>query len=240
MDRFERIAIMQPYFFPYIGYFCLIKQADSFILFDSSQFIRHGWIERNQILKQNGEPLYIKVPLLKYHRDTKINEIKINNDLPWKKKIIDQLGPYKKKAPNYSKVINLLYKVFELNTDSIVELNRFSLEIICQHLKITTPIIVWSEMNINIDPVYEPDDWALNISKALGSKIYYNAPGGVQFFNKKKYENSGIDLKFMKVLEAEYNQMSESFVPNLSIIDVLMFCEVADIHRMMDNYIFIN
>lgn len=236
MDRVRRIAIMQPYFFPHIGYFALIKHTESFILFDTPQFIRHGWIERNQILKPNGEPLYIKVPLVKHHRDTKINEIRIKNSQQWKDKILAQLGPYKKKAPNYSKVIKLLNEVFEFDTDSIVELNRFSLEKVCRYLKINTPIEVWSEINVNIAPVNEPDEWALNISKALGASTYFNPPGGMDFFDRKKYEDANVDLKFMIVFPIEYKQLSEVFIPNLSIIDILMFCDVEVVHRMLDNY----
>ena len=93
-----KIAIMQPYFMPYIGYFSLIKHSDQFILFDTPQFIRHGWIERNRILKPNGEPLYIKVPLKKSPRETKINKLVINNSENWQNKIIAQLVPYKKKS----------------------------------------------------------------------------------------------------------------------------------------------
>lgn len=240
MDRYSRISIMQPYFFPYIGYFALIKHVESFILFDTPQFKRHGWIERNQILKPNGETLYIKVPLVKHSRDTKINEIKIKNTQPWKNKILSQLGPYKKKAPNYSKVINLLNEVFELDTESIVEINRFSLEKVCQYLMIDTQIAVWSEMNVNIDPVDEPDEWALNISKALGAKIYFNPPGGMAFFDKKKFEDAEVVLKFMKVHPIAYKQLSKTFVPYLSIIDVLMFCDVKEVHRMLDNFTLIN
>lgn len=236
MDRISRIAIMQPYFFPYVGYFALIKHTELFILFDTPQFIRHGWIERNQVLKPSGEPLYIKVPLVKHHRDTKINEIVVKNSQPWKDKILAQLGPYKKKAPNYSKVINLLNEIFELDTDSIVELNRFSLEKVCQYLEINTPIEVWSEMNVDIAPVNEPDEWALNISIAIGANTYINPPGGMDLFDRAKYKNAGVNLKFMKVLPVEYRQISKSFVPNLSVIDILMFCDAEQVHSMLDNY----
>src|SRR5690606_18119579 len=121
-----RLAIMQPYFLPYIGYFSLIKHTDQFILFDTPQFIRHGWIERNRVLKANGEPLYIKVPLNKHSRETNINDIKIDNSQNWKEKILAQLVTYRKRAPNYWKVVALLREIFALETDSIVNLNRYS------------------------------------------------------------------------------------------------------------------
>jgi hypothetical protein len=120
-----KVAIMQPYFFPYLGYFSLIKHTDLFILFDTPQFIRHGWIERNRILKPDGEPLYIKASLKKHSRDTNINDIIINNSIDWKSKIIAQLVPYKKVAPNYWTVLKLLNEIFDFETTSIVEFNLF-------------------------------------------------------------------------------------------------------------------
>lgn len=230
-----KLAIMQPYFMPYIGYFSLIKHVNEFILFDTPQFIRHGWIERNRILKQNGEPLYIRVPLEKHHRDVKINNLVINNSENWKEKIIAQLAPYRKKAPNYWKVISLMKEIFELESESIVDINYHSLKKICEYLGIRTPIKKWSEMNIEIDVVNAPDEWALNICKSLHANKYFNPIGGASFFNSKKYEKSGIELKFMETRATKYKQFTNEFVPFLSIIDVMMFCDIDNVNKMIDN-----
>jgi len=234
-----KLAIMQPYFMPYIGYFSLIKHVDEFILFDSPQFIRHGWIERNRILKQNGEPLYIKVPLEKHQRDVKINNLVIKNTENWKEKIIAQLAPYKKKAPNYWKVISLIKEIFEFENESIVEINYNSLNKICEYIGISTPINIWSEMNIKINTVNAPDEWALNICRALHADTYYNPIGGITFFDKSKYEKNDIDLKFMETKAIEYKQFNNEFEPFLSIIDVMMFCEIDTVNSMIDNSKFI-
>jgi hypothetical protein len=119
-----KVAIMQPYFMPYIGYISLIKHTDRFILFDKVQFIRHGWIERNRILKQNQGWLYIQVPLKKFSRETSIHNIVINNTQDWKNKIKSQLQVYKKSAPYYYKVIKLVDEIFIFEYDSIVVLNK--------------------------------------------------------------------------------------------------------------------
>ena len=104
-----RLAIMQPYFFPYLGYFSLIKNTDHLILLDEVQFIRHGWIERNRMLKENDGWLYIQVPIKKDKgRNTLIKNIEVNNSLPWKEKILSQVRHYKNIAPNYSVVFNLM------------------------------------------------------------------------------------------------------------------------------------
>ncbi len=231
-----KLAIMQPYFFPYIGYFSLIKQVDLFILFDTPQFIRHGWIERNQILKLDGEPLYIKVPLKKHKRETKINSLIVNNTENWKEKIFAQLIPYKKKAPYYQKVVHLLRKEFEYTSDSIVNINYYSLLMTCKYLEISTPINIWSKMNIEIEEVNAPDEWALNICKKLNANSYYNPKGGTSFFDRSKYKKAGIDLKFLQIEATPYHQFSNEFIPNLSIIDVMMFNSPEDIKLMLDKF----
>ena len=96
-----KLAIMQPYFFPYIGYWSLIKQTDHFMIFDTPQFMRRGWIERNRILKQQGDWQYISVPLEKKPLDTPINQMVIRSNESWKEKIKNQLMHYKKKAPYF-------------------------------------------------------------------------------------------------------------------------------------------
>lgn len=231
-----KLAIMQPYFLPYLGYFSLINQADTFILFDTPQFIRHGWIERNKILKMNGESFYVKVPLIKHKRETRINDIAINNAINWKEKMFAQLMHYKKKAPYYQDVILILEDLFSLETDSIVELNYNALVKICQYLGIKTPIKIWSKMNIKIEDVTNPDEWALNICKALSASAYFNPVGGMSFFDTDKYKSHDIDLKFLEIYPTIYNQFGNAFTPFLSIIDVIMFNDKDEINNMVNNF----
>jgi hypothetical protein len=228
------LGIMQPYFMPYLGYFALIKHVDQFILFDTPQFIRHGWIERNKVLKPNGEPLYIKVPLQKHSRDTSINEVVIKNEENWKRKIMAQLVPYKKKAPHYSEVTALLNDIFDIETNSIVTLNFIALQKICTYLDIQTPIKIWSEMDVEIESVNAPDEWALNICKAMGADSYYNPPGGKEFFDANKYIAAGVDLNFLEIKQTPYKQLNNEFVPYLSIIDVLMFNDKESVTQMLE------
>lgn len=236
-----KIGIMQPYFMPYIGYFSLIKHTDKFILFDPVQFIRHGWIERNRILKQNDGWLYIQVPLHKFSRDTTIEQITINNTVDWKNKIKAQLITYKKQAPNYYKVIKLVDEIFEKEFDSITKLNQYSLQKICHYLGFEKEIEIFSEMNLKIDEPNMADEWALNICKALNveNPLYINPIGGMDFFNKDKYTKSGINLFFQKMNITSYNQNRSLFEPGLSILDVLMFNNVEQINKMLDDFVLI-
>ena len=231
------VAIMQPYFAPYLGYVSLIKHTDEFILFDTVQFIRHGWIERNRILKQNEGWLYIQVPLEKYTRETLIKDVKISNETDWKKKILSQLVIYKKAAPNYYKVINLLNEVFEKEYTSIVQLNKALLEKICAYLGFSKTLPIFSEMNLAIDEPKMPDEWALNICKKLENDIVYINPiGGLDFFDRQKYINNDIQISFQKMRLEPYNQKRNTFEAGLSIIDVMMFNSVEEINVMLDKF----
>jgi len=232
-----KIAIMQPYFFPYMGYWSLLKHTDQFILFDTVQFIRHGWIERNRILKPDQGWQYIQVPLQKFSRDTLIQDVRINNNVDWQNKIIAQLQHYKKKAPFYLKTINLIQSIFENSYDDIVTLNKATLKIICDYLEIEKTILVFSRMDLSIEQINAPDEWALNICKALGNiDEYWNPSGGKSFFDKTKYNKANINLKFHSVNLTEYKQKGAVFEPGLSIIDVMMFNSPEEINRMLDNY----
>jgi hypothetical protein len=232
----KKTAIMQPYFFPYVGYFSLIKHTDQFILFDPVQFIRHGWIERNRVLKQNDGWLYIKVPLQKHSQETLIKDIRIDNSQPWRETIFAQLQPYKKIAPYYTSVIALVHDVLDNNYDDIVTLNKAALEKTCAYLGMDKHFEVFSQMNLEIEKPNGPDEWALNIRKALGDvDEYWNPPGGMEFFDREKYATAGVDIKFQKVKLEGYDQ-KRPFESGLSIIDVLMFNSPEKVNEMLDNY----
>lgn len=229
---------MQPYFMPYLGYFSLIKNTDDFILFDTVQFIRHGWIERNRILKPNGGWQYFQVPIIKENgRDTIIKEVKINNSEKWKSRILGQLQHYKKRAPYYNKVVELLDDIFKADYDDIVLLNKASLERVCKYLGVDSKISVFSEMSLDVAPATAPDEWALNICKAIdGADEYWNPVGGVSFFDKNKYRNAGIKICFQEMILTPYRQLGNEFEPGLSIIDVMMFNSPESINEMLENY----
>jgi len=227
---------MQPYFFPYIGYFSLINQVDHFILFDTPQFIRHGWIDRNKILKPNGESLYIKVPLVKHSRGTAIKDVTIKNEQLWKDKIFAQLKPYKKQTPNYNETIEVTRTALEIETDSLVELNYHSLKTMCKYLNIDTPISIWSKMDVKITKPNAPDEWARNICLALNAESYINPIGGIDFFDKNKYIKNNIDIKFLKSIPIPYKQYSNTFTPHLSILDVIMFNSYNSTKKLLDSF----
>lgn len=234
-----KLGIMQPYFFPYLGYFALIYHTERWIIFDTAQFIRHGWIERNRILKPQEGWQYFSVPLERHSRETLIKDIRIRNHEDWKGKIFRQLEHYKKKSPYYPEVKDLIDKVFKKDYNSIVDLNKECLFETCKYLGIDFNFSVFSEMNMKLRTISEPDEWALEISRALGAKEYINPPGGIAFFNREKYEKSCIKLTFLKTNLKLYDQNRTSFESGLSIVDVMMFNSPREIIKMLNNVEFI-
>ena len=231
------LGIMQPYLFPYLGYFSLIKHTDRFVLLSEVQFIRHGWIDRNRVLKPTESWQYIGVPLAKHSRETKIKDILIRNDTDWKQRIRAQLFHYKKRSPYFSEVMQVLDSVFSDDFEKNSALNESSLKAVCEYLGISTPIEDFSGMALEIDPVSAPDEWALNICKALdGATEYWNVLAGKSFFDRSKYERAQIELKFHTLKLSEYDQRRPVFESGLSIIDVMMFNSVERINEMLDDY----
>lgn len=214
---------MQPYFLPYLGYIALIAEVDRFILFDTPQYIRHGWINRNQILNHQNTPVYIQVPLVKHKRETPINQVVIRNSDAWQQKILAQLNVYKRRAPFFDEVTHILEATLQEQTDSIVELNYRLLREICSYLEINTPIEIFSEMNLELGQVNAPDEWALEICKAIKANHYINPIGGMTFFDSEKYRKENISIEFLEFIPTAYNQLNDDFVPNLSVIDAMMF-----------------
>lgn len=228
-----KVVIMQPYFFPYLGYFSLIYHSDTFISFDTPQFIRKGWIERNRIAKLTGGAVYIKVPLVKAPLDAVINGMLINKSEKWQEKILSQLEIYKKKSPFYKQVVGLVEEVINRDFDFISELNEYALTKTSEYLGLNTEFKTFSKMDVDIKEPIEADEWALKICLAQGYNEYLNAPGGRSFFDTNKYKKNGVDLFFVEQNLEPYKGLCNEFEPGLSIIDVMMFNSPEDIREML-------
>lgn len=232
-----KLAIMQPYFFPYIGYFSLIKHTDRFIILDQVHFKKHGWISRNRIRKDNNDWIYIIVPLKKKSQNTLIKDIFIDNEKNWKQRILGQLNVYKKVAPFFFEVTSVVKKLFENEYNDIVSLNKDSLMLVCDYLNIQADIEIFSQMNLEIEKPDTPDEWPLNISKDIGNvKEYWNPPGGMDLYNNDKFLRENIKLIFQQMnIEINSNE-KVPYRTDLSIIEVMMFNSVEKINEILDNF----
>lgn len=227
-----KVSLMQPYFFPYIGYFQLIHAVDEFIIFDNAQYIRRGWINRNRILNAQKETVYINIPVHKAPRETKIKDIVIANG-NWKETIFHQLNYYRK-APHYDFVMGFLEDCLTSHNSNLSELNISLIKKVCNLLEIDTKITVLSNKFPMLSDINAADEWGIEVSKALNATTYINAIGGMEFYDSQKYKANGLDIQFVKTELKPYQQFQDVFVPGLSIIDVLMFNQPDEIRAMLE------
>ena len=233
-----RAAIMQPYFFPYIGYWQLFFNCDTWVFFDSVQYNKKSWMNRNRILHPDAgkEYQYINVPIKKHYKGALIKNAVINVDEQWVSKILGQLTLYKRlRAPNYSSVIEFVTDAISFDGDGFVPLVVRVADKLSAYLGMEVNYLVSSDIAIDEAHIHQADDWALAISRKLGADTYINPYGGAEIFNVDKYNAVGVDIKFLKPRLSEYNQVGRKFIHGLSIIDVLMFNSKDAVCEMLTN-----
>jgi len=218
-----KLGIMQPYFFPYLGYFDVINCTDRWIVFDTPQYIRHGWVNRNRILHPHQGWQYIIAPLQKHDLTATIDTIRVMPDAKWRQKILGQVQHYKKRAPFFLKTHQLLEDCLVNEETSLVNLNTSILAKVCSHLNIKFKYELFSGMKLHLGNIEGPGDWALRISEALGASEYVNPPGGAAIFNPAQFDAARVKLTLRELPPLEYCCQGYEFIPQLSIIDLLMW-----------------
>lgn len=215
----KRIAIMQPYFLPYIGYFQLIAAVDVFIVYDNIKYTKKGWINRNRML-QNGNDVMFSLPLRSDSDYLDVCERELAADFNRDKLLNQFMGAYRR-APYFEQTYSLLEPIVRHEDTNLFRFLHHSIVKICEHLGITTQIRISSDIAINHK--LKNQDKVLALCEALGATTYVNAIGGMELYSKEVFQDKGIDLKFIQSLPFEYPQFGNMFVPWLSIIDVMMF-----------------
>lgn len=231
------LGIMQPYFFPYLGYFDLINRCDLWLVFDIVQFTNKSWITRNRIHHPTEGWQYINVPVRKHNRDTIINDIRLRDPESALSRIQGQLSHYKKFAPFFKEVHRLIQASFwQLSTDSLVELNINCLKQVCRYIDVPFRYKRYSELRLNLPPISHPGQWALEISHLLRAKKYINPPGGRALLDVNEFEGRGIDIEFTQVPDFKYECSPYEFIDSLSIIDILMWCPPGEVKEELNKY----
>lgn len=227
---------MQPYLFPYIGYFQLVAAVDKFVIYDDVNYIKGGWINRNNVLINKKGTLFT-VPLDKASPFLLINETKINLKFYtiWKIKFLRSLEQSYKKAPFYLEIYTLVETVLEIEgNDLLSKLAINSIKTISDYLQIKTKIIETSVGYKNID--LSGQNRVLDICKIEKVSQYINPIGGMKLYSKEVFREKGVELNFIKSNTIQYNQFNNEFVPWLSIIDVLMFNTKEEVKTMLNQY----
>lgn len=214
-----RLAIMQPYFFPYVGYFQLIAAVDVFIVYDNIKYTKKGWINRNRML-QNGADVMFSLPLKKDSDSLDVVERELAADFN-REKLLNQFKGAYRRAPYFEQTFPLVEQIVRYEDANLFRFLHHSIVKTCVHLGITTEIRISSR--IAIDHALQSQDKVLALCEAIGAKTYVNAIGGIELYSKETFQKKGIELKFIKSLPFEYTQFGNEFVPWLSIIDVMMF-----------------
>jgi hypothetical protein len=232
-----KLAIMQPYFMPYIGYFQLINSVDKFIIYDNIQYTKKGWINRNRILT-NGKDQLITLSVKKDSDYLNIVERELSES--WEKdknKMINVIRSSYNKAPYFQKTFELILKCLDNPEVNLFKFIYNSIILINDYLEIKTPIIISS--TIDIDHTLKSQDKVLSLCKKQNADIYINSIGGVELYGKKTFKQNNIELNFIKSNPIQYKQFSNDFIPWLSIIDVMMFNSKEQIKEYLNNYILV-
>ncbi|KKG09284.1 WbqC family protein [Methanosarcina sp. 2.H.A.1B.4] len=230
-----KIGIMQPYFLPYIGYWQLLNTVDKFVVYDNIQFTTKSWIRRNRIL-QNAKDTLFTIPLKSDSDYLDIRERFISDQYFDKDagKLIRKIKDTYRKAPYFNEAMPIIEKCFIYQEKNLFTFIFNSIQKISEYLGITTEIIVSSQ--IEMDHSLKSQERVIEIGRNLSATIYINPIGGLELYDSKSFESNGIDLKFIKSKNCEYKQFDNEFVPNLSIIDVMMFNSNDEIKKMLNMY----
>lgn len=228
------LSIMQPYIFPYIGYFQLIKSSDKFVIYDNIKYTKRGWINRNRILV-NGAVKYFTISLKKGSDFLEIREryLSDKSDIGIKK-ILMQISNSYRNAPFYKEIFPFIEKIFLYESKNLFEYIFNSVKEVCNLLDIKTEMIVSSE--IQMDHSLKSESRVIEINKKLNSDTYINPIGGLELYSRKNFDKESIKLKFIKSHPVKYNQFDNKFMDSLSIIDVLMFNDLKTINSYLNNY----
>lgn len=214
-----KLAIMQPYFLPYIGYFQLIGAVDVFIVYDNIKYTKKGWINRNRML-QNHVDVMFSLPLKKASDSLHVRERELAAGF-CRDDLLRQLSGAYRRAPQFESIYTMLEQVVRHEDGNLFNYIHNSIVCICNYLSIRSEIIVASD--VDIDHTLKGQDKVIALCEAIGADNYVNAIGGVGLYDRMEFAKRGIDLKFIKAKPFEYEQYGSTFVPWLSIVDVLMF-----------------
>ena len=255
-----KLAIMQPYFMPYIGYFQAISAVDKYILYSNLNFIKESWMNRNRVLMRDGKIVTITVPLKSKSSYLMIYDVEIDNSKPWKEKMLKTIQMCYSKKPFYKEIFDLLNSMLTPEYTHLKDLNNSTIVSISHYLDIQTVIDVdnsrFLDMEkgmVNIEEDYSDLPYLLKtkpirkvarvieMCRREGSNDFYNAIGGQELYSKEEFKQYDIRLNFVRTNNIEYRQDSKKgeFVPNLSIIDVLMNNGKIGTQKLLQEYVIV-
>ncbi len=227
-----RVAIMQPYFFPYVGYFQLVGAVDLFIVYDNIKYTKKGWINRNRML-QSGKDVMFSLPLRSGSDSLDVRDRSLAADFNCDKFLNQLRGAYSR-APNFAEVFPMVERAVRHEDTNLFAYLHHALIRACEHLGLTTPIRVSS--TVEIDHGLKNQDKVIALAKAVGATTYVNAIGGLDLYDREAFQAKGLKLQFIRSRPFEYRQFGDPFVPWMSIIDLLMFNPLGTVRDCVSHH----
>jgi hypothetical protein len=228
------VAIMQPYFFPYLGYFQLVQAVEHFVLYDDVMFIKKGWINRNRIWMQ-GQDFMFTIPLEKQSQNKTIRESTVAWNADFPSKFLVQLRSAYKKAPHLDAVMNLIEGVLAEKPISLADLAGNSIQASWNYLGLPKKFYFSSELSVSSE--LGRAERLMEITKSFGESVYINAANGQALYDKPSFALQGVDLQFIQGDLPAYPQgNSPDFLAGLSMIDVFMWNDIPQIREMLTRY----
>lgn len=251
-----KLGIMQPYFFPYLGYFQGIHAVDKYILYDRLAYIKDGWMNRNRFLVIRGNPTYFIVEIKQKSSYKKISDVELVDNNHWRKKMLRSIFVNYKSSPFFNEIYPLIESVVNTETCSLKDLNAKSITIVSQYLEIKTKIVTETSIYAEIETQIDGNDTDLfsrfssiqlahpekkvirivEICRVEGADIFINAIGGRKLYDKDEFRKNGIELFFVQTNPYSYPQPAATFFRDLSIIDVLMNCGKTGTQSLLNEY----
>ena len=250
-----KLAAMQPYFMPYVGYWQAISAVDKYILYGNLTFIKDAWMNRNRIRQKNGLVNIITVPLQRKSSNTLINDIQIDNSFKWNEKLLKAILLNYSKAEYFDEIYPLMEQLFTQRYDTLMQLNAQTICDVANFLEIKTEIdydnsryLEMEEILKDIEADYSKLPYlektrpirkvarVFEFCRRENSKHFINAIGGRELYDKDEFAQYGIKLEFVETHHIEYNQFGNPFEPNLSIIDVLMHNGKERTQQLLNEY----
>lgn len=224
---------MQPYLFPYIGYWQLINAVDEFVVLDDVNFIVRGWINRNHILLNGGKHLFT-FPVKNLSQNMLISNAEFCFAEKEIKKFLATVTAAYKKAPYYNEFFSVLEQIFGYKNKNVSDFIVNSFVLLLTYLGINKSILRSSQ--ITKDASLSGEARILALCKALNATVYINPIGGIELYHRMIFKENHLELFFLQTGNYSYKQFGNEFIPNLSIIDVLMFNSVETVKKMLLNY----
>lgn len=223
-------AVMQPYLFPYLGYYQLVSAVDKFVFYDDVTFIKGGYINRNNILS-NGKAQRFTIPVPGMSSNTLINQLNFDGNV---KKILKTIAQSYKKAPYFEHVFPLIEVVLNDENRRVDHICAKSISVVFEYLDINKDFRFSSELEYNRD--LPAADKLIAMARLLKSNDYINSPGGKSLYNKEYFAKKEISLSFIETEKYEYSQNTDEFIPHLSMIDVLMWNNKEQVVELLTKY----